>query len=376
MRMGVRLLAGACSLTLCGSALLGVGAASAGVSDPSEADVVLNHPAGPEDFARFPSAVRTRDGRILVVFRTAADHIVGQGRIMLVESRDGGRHWSDPRTVVDTANDDRDPMLMQTRAGTLLLSFFQTDWWREPRRPKVMGTLVTRSADGGRHWSAPVKVGTALDGPSDLPSGIYESGGAATHGQIVELPGGDLLVPIYGTRPDEPRNHSTVVRSTDGGLTWPASNESVIADADTLVSFEPVPALLRDGSLVVLLRTTGEAYLSRSDDGGHTWSTPEITDMTAQSADLLVRRDGSVLATYGERSGRFGPRRPTVGRLVREPGGSWDGYPEVLLYDAMTTSDQANPSSVEVAPRRFLTFTFNGTTGQIVGVYSAVHDYR
>jgi hypothetical protein len=239
-----------------------------------------------------------------------------------------------------------------------------------------MGTFVARSADGGRHWSDPVKVGTALDGPSDLPSGPYESGGAATHGQIVELPDGDLLVPLYGTRPDEPRNSSSVVRSTDGGRTWPASNESVIADADTLVSYEPVPALLGDGSLVVLLRTSGKAYISRSDDGGRTWSQPQVTDMTAQSAHLLVRRDGSVLATYGENSGAFGPRRPTVGRLVESPEGSWDGYPEVLLYDAMTTSDQANPSSVAVGKQRFLTFTFNGSTGQIVGVYSKAHDYR
>jgi Neuraminidase (sialidase) len=364
------------ALMFVGSALLTAGPASAGVSDPSEADVVLNHPAGPEDYARFPTAVRTDDGRILVAYRAAAEHIIGQGRIMLVESRDGGRHWSKPRTIVDTTNDDRDPMLMQTRRGTLLLSFFQTDWWREPRRPKVMGTFVARSADGGRHWSDPVKVGTALDGPSDLPSGPYESGGAATHGQIVELPDGDLLVPLYGTRPDEPRNSSSVVRSTDGGRTWPASNESVIADADTLVSYEPVPALLGDGSLVVLLRTSGKAYLSRSDDGGRTWSQPQVTDMTAQSAHLLVRRDGSVLATYGENSGAFGPRRPTVGRLVESPEGSWDGYPEVLLYDAMTTSDQANPSSVAVGKQRFLTFTFNGSTGQIVGVYSKADDYR
>lgn len=350
--------------------------ASASVTDPSEADVVAYHPDTPEDFGRFPSAVRTASGRILVVFRAAAEHIVGQGRIMAVESRDNGRSWSRPHTVVDTTNDDRDPMIMQTRSGDLLLSFFQTDWWREPRRPKVIGVFVARSTDGGRHWSEPVKVGTALDGPSDQPSGIYESGGAATHGQIVELPDGDLLAPLYGTRPDEPRNYSTVVRSTDGGRTWPAANETVIADADTLVSFEPVPAVLPHGDLVALLRTTGVAYLTRSHDGGHTWTAPEVTDMTAQSAHLLVRRNGTVLATYGERSGRFGPRRPTVGRLVATPEESWDGYPEVLLYDALTTSDQANPSSVEVGPGRFLTFTFNGSTGEIVGVYSRLPDYR
>ena len=58
-----------------------------------------------------------------------------------------------------------------------------------------------------------------------------------------------------------------------------------------------------------------------------------------------------LLVTYGDIGKRFSERRVTAGRLVRDPAGDWDGYPDVLLYDS-GHPDQANPSSAEVAPGR------------------------
>lgn len=336
-------------------------------------DVVVAH-ASPGENAYFPDVAKLDDGRLLAVYREGPSHAYSPGRIMMVESRDGGVTWSQPRVIIDSQYDDRDPKIMQTSDGTLLLNFFETDWSGSPA--VLRGTHVARSTDGGRSWSEPVKIHTRLSCGCGPVVGAYRLGGSASHGEIVELPNGDLLAPLYGTTPDSASEKATVVRSTDGGRTWRESDETVIAAAEGTSFQEPVLARLKHGSLVALIRTPGLAYLSRSFDGGHTWTPPKITDMYASSAHLLVLRNGDVLATFGDISGRFSTGRPTVGSLITHPERSWDGIPDRLLYDAGNGSDQANPSSAEVAPGRFLTLTYDLTRDAIVGVFSRTKDYR
>ncbi|MGN6758176.1 MAG: hypothetical protein ACTHMJ_17495, partial [Thermomicrobiales bacterium] len=101
-----------------------------------------------------------RDGVLVVVYYDSPAHTSQSGRIALVRSTDDGRTWSAPRVVLDTPLDDRDPQIMQTRTGALLLSFFTYDWDQTPA--KVIGSYVARSEDYGATWSAPTPVGTAL----------------------------------------------------------------------------------------------------------------------------------------------------------------------------------------------------------------------
>jgi BNR repeat protein len=346
--------------------------ARASVSDPTHADVVVAS-APPGGGARFPDIVKLANGRLLAVYRDGAAHTGMDGRILLVESRDSGRTWSTPRVAVDSPYDDRDPKIMQTRSGTVLLSFFETDWSGTPAT--IRGTFVVRSRNSGATWSAPTQIGTHMTGPSDQQSGGYWLGFAASHGEITQLHNGDLLAPLYGTLPDDPWQRATVVRSSDDGRTWNASSEATIAAQDGMHFQEPVITVLRSGEIVALIRTTVTyAYLSRSFDNGHTWTTPVRTDMAASSHHLLRLHNGDVLITYGDTSGQFSPRRVTVGRLIRHPERSWDGIRDVFLYDS-GTDDQANPSSAEIAPGRFLTLSYDTAHGTIVGVFSRLSDY-
>lgn len=340
----------------------------------TEGEIVVVAQAAEGKLAHFPDAVRLADGRLLAAYREGAGHLSADGRIVLVESADEGCTWSSPRVVVDGPCDDRDPKIMQTRDGTVLLSYFVIDWTSAPEHA-VLGTYVLRSRDGGRTWSERVRVGSAMDGGAERAERGYLPGWAASHGAVVELPDGDLLIPLYGTLPTQRWQRATVVRSGDGGQTWSAATEATLAAADGMHFQEPTLTVLPDGQAVALIRTTvGFAYLSRSVDGGRTWSPPVATDLPASSHHALSLTTGEVLITYGDTSRRFSPRRHTTGRLVRRPEESWDGWPDVPLYDS-GHEDQANPSSVELAPGRYLTLSFDIVAATVVGIFTRGADY-
>src|SRR5690606_18581794 len=149
---------------------------------------------------------------------------------------------------------------------------------------------------------------TAMSGPSDVVVGPYYAGHAATHGPIVELDNGDLLVPLYGRLPEGGPGPASVVRSTDGGRTWPEQNEAFIGRDAAFDYQEPNLSVLRDGTLLAVLRTSiNLAYVSWSHDDGHTWTEPVGTELPASSHHQLVLHNGDVLLTYGDLSGQFGP---------------------------------------------------------------------
>jgi hypothetical protein len=350
-----------------------------GPGTPTNPVVVASAEAGKRAF--FGDMIKLHNGRLLVAYRESVAHINQDGRIMVVESADRGRTWSTPRVAIDTPIDDRDPKLMQTRNGAILLSFFRTDWTGYPPGPvTLVGTFVARSTDNGSSWSEPVEVGTAMEGPSTVVVGAYYAGHAATHGPITELPNGELLVPLYGRLPEGGTQPATVVRSRDGGRTWPKETESVIGRAADLDFQEPNLSLLRNGTILAILRTSlNIAYVSWSRDLGRTWTTPVSTGLPASSHHQLVLHNGDVLLTYGDLSGTFGPGRPTAGRILKHPERSIDARKDILIYDAAihgpATTDQANPSSVELRPGHFFTITSDPHIAAIVGIYTDQRDY-
>src|SRR4051812_45404364 len=129
-------------------------------ANPAQPDVIVA--ARGDRNTYFPTIARLRSGELVVVYYDSPSHTSQSGRVALVRSTDDGRTWSAPRVALDTPLDDRDPQIMQTRAGTLLLSYFAYDWNQTPAR--VMGTFVARSEDNGATWSSPRPVGTAISG--------------------------------------------------------------------------------------------------------------------------------------------------------------------------------------------------------------------
>jgi len=315
----------------------------------------------------FPTAERLKNGDILVVYYDSPDHVSPAGRISIVRSTNQGRTWSDPAVLVDGPRDERDPSVMETARGTVLVSYFESDM---SRAPTAQGVFVVRSTDGGRTWSAPALVTSTL-------------GGAATSAKIVQLENGDLLLPMYGGRGASPDALAVVIRSTDDGLTWPAESEATIASAPGVSFVEPAIASLGGSRLFAMIRTEGaerNGYESYSTDGGRTWSPPARTAIVAQASDLLpIRRPQDpdlLLHAWGDVSGRFGEGRHTVMQFVRFrefPDVRWSTEPR-LLHSGQCWADEGYPSSVQLSDGRVLTVYYDACGGYIGGTFSPIVD--
>ncbi len=132
----------------------------------------------------WPTVTRLRSGRLLVVCSGGREeHVCPFGRVDLLASDDDGASWSWPRTLLDSDLDDRDAGILETAAGTLLVTTFTSlayepalaaaaarrSWpadklrrWQlaQQRLPAAerqagLGQWMIRSTDGGRSWSAP-----------------------------------------------------------------------------------------------------------------------------------------------------------------------------------------------------------------------------
>ena len=138
----------------------------------------------------FPVLIRLKNGDLMAVLRGGAPHIGVKGRLDIITSKDNGKTWSAPHTVVDGPEDDRNPALGQLKNGDIILAYAIIHGYDETGlRPKartrtervVDGVYVVRSSDGGKTWSKPEL--------SQATHALQKAGGAISpFGKIVNCP--------------------------------------------------------------------------------------------------------------------------------------------------------------------------------------------
>lgn len=310
--------------------------------NPLNADVCVAEAPRRRKF-HFPGACRLPDGTILVVAREGKEHVSPSGVLRMMRSTDDGATWSEPWTVWDSDHDDRDPMVSVGPTGRVHLIFFTRP---EPQLGDIeaAGVRVMSSDDGGYNWTMPVRLESC------------RPGWMASHGQVMETPDGVLVAPVYGN------GWSGIIRSTDGGASFPASNHQLF-DTGSVPTNE-VTLTKADGVLIAWLRPVQEgtpSLLFRSHDAGATWRGPEPTCIMQSSASVQPLADGRLLLAWGDRSGRFGERRVTCLGVVENPLDPWVDVTPVPVWDALN-NNQGNPA---------LTLTADGNPFVVVNDYAS-----
>lgn len=216
------------------------------------------------------------------------------GRTMACRSRDGGRTWSRPVTLLDHELDDGPHAVFTCRDGAILCFIgVQASWYGFKQAPEEFRNdidglntkqFVLRSENGGQSWSDPI--------PLTSPGSFYER---AHGGRPVQLPDGGILWVTYFQHKNESYLKGAVRRSDDSGKTWRVV--STIERPENNID-ELTMAMLKDGRLILVTRPDGAVF--HSSDQGTTWRHSGTTVVPTGSPkfkapQLIVLHDGTVV---------------------------------------------------------------------------------
>ena len=317
----------------------------------------------------WPTLIRQQNGTLSVVCSGGREsHVCPFGRVDMIRSFDNGNTWTFSRTILDGPLDDRDAGMVQTAAGTLLVTTFtslayepalqraiataSTDQpafspaklnkWRAAhgrvaagQHAALLGTWMIRSEDDGLSWSKATRV------PVNSPHGP------------VNLRDGRLLYPGVALWTEDRR--VLVCDSADDGRTWNVLSEIPTRPGDDHRQYHELHGVqAADGRLVVHIRNHNsannrETLQTHSTDGGRTWSVPRSIDTWGLPSHLLRLRDGRLLMTYGHRRAPLGNQA----KISSDHGLTWSEH--MVVYADGHSTDLGYPSTVELDTGELLT---------------------
>ena len=244
---------------------------------------------------------------------TASDF--AQARIVGRRSSDGGRTWT-KKSVLQENTGGMNVMSVTLRRlpdKSIALFYLQKNSHNDLR------LYMRSSSDEGASFGAPVRV-TGNDG--------YH---VVNNDRITILRSGRLLAPAASTPDVKKVNHfvSHCYISDDNGSTW--RNGKGHVDADRRGAMEPEVIELKDGRLLMLIRTqfgyTGRSY---SEDSGDTWSDMTSLGVRGPEAPATLRRipsTGDLLLIWNncftKGADHGGKRTPLTAAISRDEGESW-----------------------------------------------------
>jgi len=274
-------------------------------------------------------------------------HICPWGKTQMVRSKDNGQTWTTPVTINNTPLDDRDAGIIETRNGTLVVSWFTSlmftgkhmyrrhrekipretiDYWMDD--PQTLGGWIRRSEDNGETWGEPIgKLVSSPHGPIEL-----------LDGRLLYVGVGGPLVEFQDDRGAYKSLAVMVLESQDDGRTW----QKISTVPRTLREISEVGVVeTAQGRLIAMFRyepsNENERYLqqSESNDGGRTWSALHPTPMWGYPPHLIRLHNNWLLVSYGHRRKPFGQRAC----VSRDNGITWDVENEIEFSRAPKPSE-------------------------------------
>ena len=231
---------------------------------------ILMETVGPNEYQSDPWLISDGDDNAFFTFLEYGGSGEGMG---IAKTTDGGATWQSPVQASDTAGylDDKETVCVDA-AGNIYMMWdhFVTD--------SQANLVFTKSTDNGATFQP-----TQILGPWD------------THGGIPYLtctPNGTLFVStIWDSVPDGPINTIHFMKSTDFGATWtsplqvnpPSFGEIAIITVCAVDSNHHIYICFAAGSSI-----DKEVYVTKSVDGGQTWSAPvQVNDVSTNMQRMV-----------------------------------------------------------------------------------------
>ncbi len=289
-------------------------------------------PAGPSNPRNSEAAIISLKDKSLLLGWTefydgrSEDH--GPARISGLISKDGGRTWAGKYVLVENDGGCNVMEVNFLRLNSDAIALFYCQKNTSDSDCRVMMRI---SPDEGRSWS-PAKQLSA----SNKYTGL-------TNGRCIRLRSGRILLEAWEG------GDSYCYLSDDDGQTWRESQRVQPVEGP---SYEPACIELRDGRVLMLLRTgCGGQFQSFSNDGGQTWSKPVLTQLLGTAAPVSISRipaTNHLLAIWNHNPGA-NKRNPLTAAISRDEAETWetvrnieDAPDDAWAYPAVTwIEDQA-----------------------------------
>ena len=325
----------------------------------------------------WPTVAARANGHLMVVWSGGRDgHVCPFGRVESMVSRDEGETWSWPRVVSDSALDDRDAGLVETRHGTLLLTTFVSEAYDAPKQRKSLdpqraakwrrfehagtprelsselGPRILRSLDGGVTWSAPVAIPVnSPHGPFQLGDGRLLYAGVSDVGRGRYAPNKERIVGVW--------------ESADDGATWRLLARLPARPGDNSRDYHELHGVeAADGHVIVHIRShagkkgdpaTLQTLQTESIDGGRTWTEPRPIGVAGYPSHLVRLRDQRILMSYTYRQKPY----EVHARVSSDQGRTWSS--PMILTSNEHSWDLGYPSTVELKDGSLLTVWYEKT---------------
>lgn len=292
--------------------------------------------------------IRLRDGRILFAWSRygaggrsdwAAADIYG------MISDDEGESFSQPFPITTHEENDAENVMS---VSFLPMANGDIGMFYLVKRDTDCLCMLTRSADEGKTWSAPILCGK--------PQGYF----VVNNDRVIRLKSGRILIPAAchklqficdenGNRKMQDIKPGTLefYASDNDGFTWQVIAEGIDLPASpglTTGVQEPGVVELSDGRLWCYIRTdSGRQYQCFSADEGKTWSQPLPSRFTAPTSPLSAKRlrDGQLLALWNP--------IPNYNGRATHVDGVWTGGRTPLVYALSSDEGQtfSDPIPIE-----------------------------
>ena len=342
----------------------------------------------PGNYIAWPTIARRPNGELLVSFSGDREaHRGPYGKNQIIRSHDSGESWSIPETVNNSPLDDRDPGILVTSSGTIIISWFTGDSWStrnlEPYwedlpdytfeswkrhiskispevRDKWHGNWTRRSVDGGITWEDQVNsIASAPHGPIQLQDQrLLFVGNEKYHGhkRMVSVHSEDdgRSWQLLGTFPD--------LREQNGHLPYSEPHVTELIDGTIITLWRYEPQIREFEHCTCNVDSIGYCtcgsedqlnymHQSESRDGGRTWTIPHRTPLWGYPPHIIRLRNNQLLTTYGRRWSPPGQRAC----ISHDEGNTWDSENEIVLRDDAPSGDLGYPATVEIEPGELLT---------------------
>ena len=288
-------------------------------------------------FQGIPTLERSADGKLWAAWYSGGTGEGPDNYVLLASSPDDGSTWSKPLLVIDPPEKVRafDPCLWTDPAGRLWL-FWAQSWTKFDGRCGVWAIRCDEPEAPVPRWTEPRRLanGIMMNKPTVLSTGEWLMPSAIWNNREPRWP------------QFERERKSNLYVSTNSGETWTLLGGPDVPERSC---DEHMVVELRDGSLMMLVRTTYGIAKSLSRDRGRTWEKAENSGIPGPNSRFFIRRlkSGRLLLVnhYGY---KLDPNRRISGRthlaalLSEDDGRTWA---KSLMLDER--EDVSYPDGVE-----------------------------